>query len=85
MSKKANELIRLKKDLPKVVWNVSSIYDKLHFDNILPTEAILTNRLCRKSISKKKIQIKAWYRILDTEILSYEKFHWKAIDIQKIY
>ena len=56
MSKKANELIRLKKDLPKVVWNVSSIYDKLHFDNILPTEAILTNRLCRKSISKKKFK-----------------------------
>ena len=34
---------------------------------------MLTDRLCRNSTSKKKTQIKAWYRILGTEILSYKE------------
>ena len=39
-------------------------------------EAMLINRLHRKSASKRKeIQIKTFYRILGTVILSYEKFH----------
>ena len=46
-------------------------------------EAMLTNRLCRKSFSKKKIQIKAWYRILGTEILTYEVFHCKTMQISE--
>ena len=33
---------------------------------------MLTDRLRRKSTSKKKIQIKAWYRILSTEMLCYD-------------
>ena len=35
-------------------------------------EQMLTDRLSRKSTSKKKGQIKAWYRILGTEILGSE-------------
>ena len=41
------------------------------------------NRLRRKSTSKKKIQIKAWYRILGTEILSYEEFYCKTMQISE--
>ena len=39
---------------------------------------MLTDRLRRKSTSKNKIQVKAWCRILGTEILSYEEFHCKT-------
>ena len=46
-------------------------------------EAMLTNRLCRKSTSRKKVQIKAWHRILSTEILSYKEFHPKAMQISE--
>ena len=34
---------------------------------------MLTSRLRRKSASKKKIQIKSCYRILGTEVTSYEE------------
>ena len=44
---------------------------------------MLTNRLCRESTSKKKIQIKAWYRLLGTEILSYKEFHCKTTQISE--
>ena len=39
---------------------------------------MLTDRLRRKSTSKKKIQIKACYWILGTEKWSYEEFHHKT-------
>ena len=38
----------------KTVWNIRSIYDKFHFDNILLLEAMLTNRLRKKPTSKRK-------------------------------
>ena len=44
---------------------------------------ITDNYLPRKSTSKKKIQIKASYRILATEILSYEEFHFKTTQISE--
>ena len=46
---------------------------------------MLTNRLFRKPTSKKKkkIQIKTWYRILGTEISSYEEFHLKLCKSRK--
>ena len=45
---------------------------------------MLTGRLRRKSMSKiRKIQIKAWYRILGTEILNYEEFHRKTTQISE--
>ena len=34
-------------------------------------------------LTRKKIQIKAWYRILRTEKLSYEEFHCKATQISE--
>ena len=47
-------------------------------------EAMLTDRLHRKSTSKKKkIQVKAWYRKMGTEILSYEEFHCKTMQISE--
>ena len=95
MGKKAKELIRkqqnvdkwvdkqVTKSCSKSVWDVGSIYDKLYFDDILLLEATLTERLRRKSISKKKIQIKARYRKLGTEISSYEEFHCKTTQISE--
>ena len=66
MCKKANELIG-KQQMPRQMsWHVSNkallkdsrnvrnIYDKLHFDDVLLLEAMLTNRLRRKSTSKEK-------------------------------
>ena len=45
---------------------------------------MLTYRLRRNSTSKiRKIQIKAWYRILGSEILSYEEFHCKLNKLRK--
>ena len=35
-------------------------------------EQMLTDRLSWKSATKKKVQIKAWYRILGTEMLGSE-------------
>ena len=64
------------------VQNIRSIYDKLHFD-ILLLEAMLTDRIRRKSTIKKKIQIKAWYMTLGTEISSYEEFHGKFTQISE--
>ena len=46
-------------------------------------EAALTDRLRRKSTSKQKIQIKACYRKLGTEISSYEEFHCKTTQISE--
>ena len=43
-----------------------------------------TDRLRRNSTSKiRKIQKKAWYRILGSEILSYEEFHCKLNKLRK--
>ena len=44
---------------------------------------MLTDILPRKSTSKKKVQIKAGYRILGTETLSYEEFHCKTTQISE--
>ena len=68
----------------KTVWNIRSIYDKLHFDNILLLEAMLTNRLRRKPTSKrKKFQVKDWCRILGSEILHYEEFYCNLCQSQR--
>ena len=42
-------------------------------------EAILLDRLYRNLLARKKIHVKAWYRILGTEILSYEEFDCKTM------
>ena len=34
-------------------------------------------------LARMKIQIKAWYRILGTKILSYEEFHFKTTQISE--
>ena len=44
-------------------------------------EAMVTDRPCRTSTSKKKIQIKALYRILGKDISIYEEFHCKTTQI----
>ena len=44
---------------------------------------MLTNKRHRKSTSKKKVQIKALYRILGIEILSYEELHCKTMQISE--
>ena len=41
------------------------------------------NRPHRKSSSRKKIQIKACYMILGTEILSYEEFDCETMQISE--
>ena len=46
-------------------------------------EAMFTDRLRRKSTSKKYVHIKAWYMILGTEISSYEEFHCKTTQISE--
>ena len=47
-------------------------------------EAMLIDRLCKKSTSKKKkIQTKAWYRILSAEILTHENFDYKTMQISE--
>ena len=51
-------------------------------------DAMLTDRRYRKFTpqtlpSQKKIQIKAWYRILATEISSYDEFHLKTMQISE--
>ena len=46
-------------------------------------DSVLTDRLHRKSTNKKKIQRKAWYRLLGTEISSYEEFHCKNTQISE--
>ena len=71
MSKKANELIR-KQQRPR-----QSHYGMLEafmINFILMIfcwlEAMLTDRIRRESISKKKSQTKAWYNTLGTETMS---------------
>ena len=44
---------------------------------------MLTDKLHRKCTSRKKVQIKDWYRILGIEILSYEEFHCKTMQISE--
>ena len=34
-------------------------------------------------LARKKIQVKAWYRILGTEILRYDDFHCKTAQISE--
>ena len=91
MCKKAKELIR-KQQIPRQMsWYVatrtcSKEYGMLEtfminsiwlyladLKQCLPTD--FTENL----LARKKIQIKAWYRILGTEILSYEEFHCKTM------
>ena len=70
------------KSCSKSVWNVRSIYDKLYLDNIFLTWRNAYQH-CRKSISKKKIQIKACYSKLGTKTLSYDEFHCKTMQISE--
>ena len=44
---------------------------------------MITDSFAENLLVRKKIQIKAWYRILGTEILSYEEFHCKTIQISE--
>ena len=44
---------------------------------------MLTDILSRKSTSKKKIKIKAWYMILGTGISSYKELHCKTMQTLK--
>ena len=44
---------------------------------------MLTDRRCRKSTSKKEYSNKCLYKILGTEISSYEEFHCKTRQISK--
>ena len=87
MCKKANELIR-KQQIRRPALSRYEMLQAFMINFILVTicrhEAMLTNRLRRKSTNKKKIQIKAWYRILRTEILSYEEFHCKTTQISEV-
>ena len=84
MCKKGNEVI-LKQQRP--VQSQYEILEAFMINFVLMIfcwlEAMLTERLRRKSSSKKKLQIKAWYRILGTEISSYEDFHCKTTQISE--
>ena len=97
MCKKANELIhkqqismqvRLIRRQQRPALSQCGIWQAFMINFILVIfcrhEAMLTNRLRRKSTNKKKIQIKAWYRILRTQILSYEEFHCKTTQISEV-
>ena len=45
---------------------------------------MLTDRLCKKSTSKrKKTQTKTWYRVLSAEILTYEDLDYKTMQISE--
>ena len=46
---------------------------------------MLADRFQRKYTSKKKIQIKACYKILGTQISNYEEFHCKTAQISEKY
>ena len=75
-----------KKDLLKVSIDCQKHLWYTHFDDILLlTWRKLANRLHRKSTSKKKIQIKALYRILGTGISRYEEFHWQISEENESY
>ena len=85
MCKKVNELIH-KQQRP--AQSQYGIWEAFMINFILMIfcwfEWMLTNRLCRKSTRKiTKIQIKAWYSVLGTEILSYEEFHCKLNKLRK--
>ena len=47
------------KTCSRPVWDVRSIHDKHHFDDIFWIQAALSDRLHRKSTTKKKNQTKA--------------------------
>ena len=84
MCKKANELIHKQQ---KPAQSEYGMLESCMINSILMIfcwlEAMLTDRLHRKFTSKKKIQIKDWYRILVIEILSYEEFHCKTMQISE--
>ena len=63
------------KTCSNLVWNVGSIHDKFHFDDILLT----WSNAYRQTL--QKIYLKTWYRILCTEILSFDEFHCKELFI----
>ena len=44
---------------------------------------MLTGRLAENRLERKKNQITAWYMISSTEILSYEEFHCKTMEISE--
>ena len=75
---KASELIHKQQEPAQSQYGILEAY-KLHFDGIMLLEACLLT----KSISKKKIRRKAWYRILGAEISSHEKFHCKTTQISE--
>ena len=62
------------KTCSNLVWNVRSIHDKFHFYILLTWSNAYRQTL-------QKIYLKAWYRILGTEILSYDEFHCKGLFI----
>ena len=85
MCKKTNELLRKQQRPAK---NHYVMLEAFMINSILLMifcwlQAMLTDRLHRKSTSKKKIQIKAWYRIIGTGILSSEEFHSKLCKSQR--
>ena len=43
----------------------------------------LATNFAENLLARKIIQIKSWYRILSTEILSYEEFHCKTTQISE--
>ena len=76
MCKKTNELMR-KQQRP-----AQSQYGMLEpfmtdLKQCLPTD------FAENLLARKKIQIKAWYRIIGTKILSYEEFHCKTTQISE--
>ena len=71
------------KTCSKSVWNVRSIHDKLHFDDILLLQAMLTDRLRRKSTSKKNNSNKSLVQDLRQEILRYEEFPYQTTQISE--
>ena len=84
MCKKENDLIRTKN---QPVQSYYEILEAFIIEFILMVfcwlEAILTKKLRRKFTNRKKNQIKAWYWILGTEILSYKDFHCKTTQISE--
>ena len=84
MYRKANEFIRKQQRPAQSQYKMLGAY-MINFILMIFCwlDAMLTDRLHIKSTSKKKIEIKAWYRIFGTEMLSYEEFHCKTTQISK--
>ena len=82
--KKANELIRKQQRPAQSQYGMLETFMiKLILIVFFWLQAMLTDRLCGNLLARIKIQIKAWYRILGIEILSYEEFHCKTTQISE--